>query len=92
MAKPIVLGLLEEHEEEIDEKVDKVSGKGLSTNDYTTEDKEKLSKLGSAAYTSSDSYDAKGASDKALASAKTYIDDAIAQKSQVQIITWEDDD
>lgn len=26
-------------------KVDKVHGKGLSTNDYTTEDKEKVSKL-----------------------------------------------
>ena len=26
-------------------KVDKVRGKGLSTNDYTTEDKEKVSKL-----------------------------------------------
>ena len=28
-------------------KVDKVHGKGLSTNDYTTEDKEKVNKLNS---------------------------------------------
>ena len=32
-------------EEKIDSKVDKIEGKGLSTNDYTTEDKNKLDNL-----------------------------------------------
>lgn len=38
------------------------------------------------------SYDVKGSADTALESANTYTDNAIAQKSQVQMITWEDDD
>ncbi len=36
--------------------------------------------------------DASGSASSALASAQTYTDNAVAQKSQVQIITWEDDD
>lgn len=39
-----------------------------------------------------DSYDIKGSANTALEDAKTYTDNAVAQKSQVQIITWEDDD
>lgn len=121
-------------------KVDKVGGKGLSTNDYTTDEKNKLASiasgaqvnvqpdwnqttttaddyiknkptsmtptahkhtkdeitdfpiLGSAAYTDSTAYDASGSADVALTSAKTYTDNAVAQKSLIQIITWEDDD
>ena len=34
---------------ELDQKVDKVSGKGLSTNDYTTEEKEKLAGIATGA-------------------------------------------
>ena len=37
-------------------KVDKINGKGLSTNDYTTPEKEKLSALGSAAFTETTDY------------------------------------
>ena len=36
--------------------------------------------------------DASGSASSALASAQTYTDNAISQKSQVQIITWEDND
>lgn len=36
--------------------------------------------------------DASGSASSALFSAKTYTDTAVAQKSQVQIITWEADD
>lgn len=36
--------------------------------------------------------DASGSASSALASAQTYTDNAVAQKSQVQIITWEADD
>lgn len=39
-----------------------------------------------------DAYDTTGAAASALTSAKTYTDTVAAQKSQVQIITWEDDD
>ena len=38
------------------------------------------------------SYDIKGSADTALESSKTYTDNAVAQKSQVQIITWGADD
>lgn len=37
-------------------------------------------------------YDLIGAAAQALLDAKQYIDEAVAQKSQVQIITWEADD
>lgn len=37
-------------------------------------------------------YDTKGSANTALQSAQTYTDEAIAQKSQVQIITWGADD
>lgn len=37
-------------------------------------------------------YDTKGSANNALESSKTYTDTAVAQKSQVQIITWEADD
>lgn len=36
--------------------------------------------------------DVSGSADVALSESKTYTDNAVAQKSQVQIITWEDDD
>lgn len=36
--------------------------------------------------------DAKSHSDNNLATAQTYTDNAVAQKSQVQIITWGADD
>ena len=39
-----------------------------------------------------DEYDAKGSADAALDLAKTYTDSAISQRTQVQIITWGDDD
>ena len=35
---------------------------------------------------------AKSHSDANLATAQTYTDNAVAQKSQVQIITWEEND
>lgn len=35
---------------------------------------------------------AKSHADNNLATAKTYTDNAVAQKTQVQIITWEADD
>lgn len=37
-------------------------------------------------------YDAKGSANTALENAKTYADNAVAQKAQVQIITWGADD
>lgn len=37
-------------------------------------------------------YDAKGSANTALENANVYTDNAITQKTQVQIITWEDDD
>lgn len=36
--------------------------------------------------------DASGSADAALSSAQTYTDNAVSQKTQVQIITWEDSD
>jgi hypothetical protein len=36
--------------------------------------------------------DAKSHSDANLATAKTYTDEAVAQKSQVQFIVWEEND
>ena len=36
--------------------------------------------------------DVSGSADTALSESKTYTDNAVAQKSQVQIITWEVDD
>lgn len=45
-----------------------------------------------ASHNHDSSYDSKGAANTALENAKTYTDNSIAQKSQVQIITWEDDD
>lgn len=60
-----------------DNKVDKVSGKGLSTNDYTTAEKNTLAdlktKVGSA-------------------SVSEQIATAVATKSAVQLIIWEADD
>lgn len=38
------------------------------------------------------SYDVKGSADTALENAQTYTDDAVSQKSQVQIITFETND
>lgn len=38
------------------------------------------------------SYDTKGSADTALETSKTYTDNAVSQKSQVQIITWGADD
>lgn len=38
------------------------------------------------------SYETKTDASAKLTEAKTYTDDAVSQKSQVQIITWEDDD
>lgn len=37
-------------------------------------------------------YDTKGSANTALQTAQTYTDNAVAQKSQVQIITWGADD
>lgn len=42
---PELIGVINNHAEIIEGKVDKVSGKGLSTNDYTTEEKNKLASL-----------------------------------------------
>lgn len=48
---------------------------------------------GDITLTASDvSADASGSASAALSSANTYTDNAVAQKSQVQIITWEDGD
>ncbi len=42
---PELIDVINNHAEIIEGKVDKVSGKGLSTNDYTTEEKNKLASL-----------------------------------------------
>lgn len=42
---PEVIEAINAHAELINKKVDKVNGKGLSTNDYTTEEKDKLDSL-----------------------------------------------
>lgn len=42
---PELIGVINNHAELIEGKVDKVSGKGLSTNDYTTKEKNKLASL-----------------------------------------------
>ena len=80
-------------------KIDIEAGKGLSTNDYTNEDKEKLASLdvnmlvktvnniepdtnGNVALVASD----------VGATTEEYVNNAVAKKSQVQIITWEADD
>ena len=70
---------------EIGKKVDKVDGKGLSTNDYTNEDKAQLVSIAEALE------NLNIPSIEGLVS-KTYVDTAVAQKTQVQIFTWEDDD
>lgn len=66
-------------------KVDIEDGKGLSTNDYTTAEKEKLAAL------SVDKVNNLSALVGNTA-VSTQITNAVAQKSQVQIITWEADD
>lgn len=45
-----------------------------------------------ASHNHNSSYDAKGSAIEALSSAKTYTDNAVAQRTQVQIVTWEDND
>jgi hypothetical protein len=59
------------------DKVDREAGKGLSTNDYTTEEKENLNNLKELV------------GDTAVA---TQISNAVEQKSQVQIIVWEENE
>lgn len=44
-SSPELIDVINNHAEIIEGKVDKVSGKGLSTNDYTTEEKNKLASL-----------------------------------------------
>lgn len=61
----------EEHEKEIELKVDKVEGKGLSTNDYTDEDKNKLNGIDLSKYVTDEKFtgvtnEALGKSDIAL--------------------------
>lgn len=55
----------------LNQKVDKISGKMLSSNDFTNEEKESLKNI-------ADTY-----------VDKEYLNNVVAQKSQVQIITWE---
>ena len=66
-------------------KVDVEYGKGLSTNDYTTAEKEKLAALSVDKVNNLSALVGRTA-------VSTQISNAVAQKSQVQIITWEADD
>lgn len=60
---------------------------------YTeTEIDDKLANKSDLTHNHDSKYDTKGSADSALESAKIYTDNAVAQKSQVQIITWEADD
>lgn len=58
-------------------KVDKVEGKGLSTNDYTTEDKNKVENSAYKIHTHAE-YDTKGSAEDALSQAKNYTKTQIA--------------
>ena len=55
--------------------------------EYDTLSKEKMMSIGTAALLSAKEY-----SDTTLTNAQNYTDNAISQKSQVQIITWGADD
>lgn len=62
------IGAVSGLQDTLDGKVDKVSGKGLSTNDYTTAEKNKL-----AAFDSADKYAKKTDVDTAIAGAVTAV-------------------
>ena len=51
-----------------------------------------LSSKSDSSHNHDSDYDVKGSADTALETAQTYTDNAVAQKSQVQIITWGADD
>lgn len=89
-------------------KVSKVSGKDLSTNDYTTADKNKvaampndlviingklyLAKDGVPIQDSMVELPSGGTVINGSGVTKEYVDNIVAQKTQVQIITWGADD
>lgn len=82
-------------------KVDKESGKGLSTNDYTSVEKEKLAGIADGANKTVvdealDDTSENPVQNKTVASAISnisgQIENVASQKSQVQIITWEEND
>lgn len=58
--------------EELDKKVDKVEGKGLSTNDYTNEDKAKLNGIDLSKYVTDEKFT--GVTNEALAKADTALE------------------
>lgn len=58
--------------EELDKKVDKVEGKGLSTNDYTNEDKTKLNGIDLSKYVTDERFT--GVTNEALAKADTALE------------------
>lgn len=55
--------------------------------EYDALNKEKMTNIGAAAILSAKEY-----SDNTLATAQAYTDSAVAQRAQVQIITWGADD
>lgn len=79
---------------QIARKVEAEEGKGLSTNDFTNEDKIKLTGIEVGANktvvdTELSSTSTNPIQNKAVAEA---VKDMLSQKTQVQIITWEEND
>ena len=66
---------------DLDKKVDKVSGKGLSTNDYTTTDKNKVSAIPSSPKYTDTTYSA--GSGLSLSGTTFSVDSTIARKSDI---------
>ena len=82
-------------ETEIDTKLSAKSDTSHTHNNYTPTSRTVNGKALSDDITLSASdvgADASGSASSALSSAKTYTDNAVAQKTQVQFITWEADD
>lgn len=63
-----------------------------AVSDLNTRVDETVESVESLATDSASTYETKTDANIKLETAKTYIDSAVAQKTQVQIITWEDDD
>lgn len=68
---------------DLDKKVDKISGKGLSTNDYTTVDKNKVNAIPSNPKYTDTTY--KAGSGLSLSGATFSVDSSIARKSDIDL-------
>lgn len=76
----------------LENKVDKIDGKVLSSNDYTNEDVEKLNAIGDLSTLNTTEKSTLVGSVNELELKNVNMSNSIAQKTQVQIITWKEDD